>query len=99
MLVPMMQAAHRSSVQWALERVLSATVTLGGMAGVAQQKKEAMQDRIDGVLRKLDAGEIDAAEHEVRALDTEAAAIRMEALDRRVEDLLAGIGVAYEFDN
>jgi hypothetical protein len=98
MLVPLMQAAHKNSVQWALERVLSATVTLGGMAGVDQQKREAMQGRIDGVLRKLDAGEIDAAEQEVRALDVDLTAARMEALDRRVENLLAGIGVAYELN-
>jgi len=97
-LVPLVQAEHRNSVQWGLERVMSTTITLGALACVDQQKQESVQGKIDGILHLLDDGKLDTAERAVRDLETEVAAIRMEALDRRVEDLLAGIDVAYQLN-
>jgi predicted outer membrane protein len=94
-LIPMIVNEHRRSVEWALERVLVASAALETAPYVEAADRAAVSQRVKAVLQKIDAGDFDEAEREIRELERRVAEVQMQGLDLEVETLLSGIGAAY----
>jgi hypothetical protein len=94
-LIPRIRNEHRRGVEWALERLLVAYATLETMPYVEATERDSVQLRINGVIQRIDQGDLDDAESEVRALERRLSELQMQSLDTEVASLLSGIGTAY----
>jgi hypothetical protein len=94
-LIPLIRDEHRRGVEWALERLLVACKALETLPYVETTDRESVDSRVKGIILKIDAGDLDGAESEVRALERRVTELQMQSLDTEVATLLSGIGSFY----
>jgi len=94
-LIPFIRDEHRRGVEWALERLLVACKALETLPYVETTDRESVDCRVKGIILKIDTGDLDGAESEVRTLEHRVTELQMLSLDTEVATLLSGIGSLY----
>ena len=95
-LIPLIMAEHRKSVEWGLERLLVSARQLEDLPYVEPVERGAVEQRIGSIIRKVDRGELDAAEALVRDVELRVEQLRVANLETEFDKLLGSIGEIYQ---
>jgi hypothetical protein len=95
-LIPKVIAEHRRGGEWGLERLLVSARKLEDLPYVGPEERGAVDQRIAGVIGRIDAAELEAAEQQVRELEAHVERLQRASLEAEFNALLAGIGEMYQ---
>lgn len=95
-LIPQIMAEHKKAVEWGLERLLVAARRLEGLPYVEVSERRSIDQRIQRIIGFVDCGELDAAEAEVRAVESWVEQLQRASAETEFTALLSGIGEMYQ---
>ena len=95
-LIPKIMAEHRRGVEWGLERLLVSARRLEDLPHVESGERQAVEQRVRGVITLIDLGELDGAEAAVRDIEAHVECLQQASLEAEFNALLAGIGEMYQ---
>jgi hypothetical protein len=95
-LIPQIMAEHKKAVEWGLERLLVSVRRLEALPYVEISERRSIEQRIHHIIGLVDGGELDAAEAEVRAVESRVEQLQRASAETEFAALMSGIGEMYQ---
>lgn len=90
-LIPLIEAQHRKSVQWALERTLAETQKLDGQPFVNPAERQTLLHWLGQIVGLVEQGELAEAEAQVRHVEDRLERLRWDSAVVEFDVLLSGL--------
>ena len=95
-LIPQIMAEHQRGVEWGLERLLVSVQRLEDLPYIEPGDRQAIEQRVTGIIGMIDRRELDRAESEVRDIEVYVERLQRASLEAEFASLLSGIGEMYQ---
>jgi hypothetical protein len=95
-LIPLIKAEHQRGVEWGLERLLVSVQRLVDLPYVEPGERQVIERRVTNIIGRIDLGELDTAEAEVRDIEAHVEQLQRASLEAEFASLLSGIGEMYQ---
>ena len=95
-LIPQIMAEHKKAMEWGLERLLVSVRQLEALPYVEPSERQGIEQRIQGIIRLVDSGELDTAEAQVREVESRVEQMQRASLETEFAALMSGIGEMYQ---
>jgi hypothetical protein len=95
-LIPLAIAEHKRGIEWGLERLLVSVQRLEDLPYIETGERQAIEQRITGIITAIDSDELDAAESGVRDIEAHVERLQTASLEAEFASLMSGIGALYQ---
>jgi glutathione S-transferase len=94
-LVPRIEAEHRRAIEWAVDRVAIAVRRASRQPWIEEDQRNALDVRLRAVVQRIDAGELDTGEVELRELEAFVEEMESRGAAAEFDALFAGLDQLY----